>query len=77
MTYPKEFEEWLKTLQGEASSFDLNESHFWLSAFAKLVQEEALKECREHTHTQKIACSYSIGSALQKLSERFGLEREG
>lgn len=47
-------------------------AHFWISAFVRLVREEA-KEMKHHSKAD-ISITESVGWTFERLIQRFGLE---
>ena len=83
MTYTKEFEEWVAwkscaplPVSRDALSPDLMKSHFWLSAFAKLVREDAENRCmaiHQFSMGMQTPCCLCTEAALNAICSRFGL----
>lgn len=73
-TYSREFEEWVtKNCEGYHLQMGLDMSHFWLSAFVRLVRDEAAKSARANGWPTPDNPEY--GHAFNSICERFGLEK--
>lgn len=76
MAYSKEFEEWVIDLVGAERHAERREqAHFWLSAFARLVREEATKCSHKAVPSDTEPCWMCVGRAFNALCERFGLTK--
>ena len=64
----KGFEDWALEKAGGSVVFESEEAHFWISAFAQLVREEAIPLAGKNYEE-------SITNAFEAICQRFGLEK--
>ena len=50
MSSERRLEAWIKSLQGEASTFDISEAEFWISAFVAGVKKRASELATANSH---------------------------
>jgi len=75
----KEFEKWIVSLTGEASSYDVSEAHFWVNAFVKEIEKQAKdqRNREENGMINILPLSYrELAVSLNTIIKKFDLNKE-